>query len=138
MLEVAQAAVNQLARRRRGGRGEIALFDQPHRKAAPGSIAGDPDAIDAAADHQHVKNLGAHEIRLFGKHGKRQRESRGCYRPPAAPARSTSLAKKGTSSPEIVSMRPSAIHSSRQGMMPRSSCRYAGSRSGRGKVTRLE
>ena len=69
MLEVAQPAMDQLARSRRGSRGEIALFDQTDRQTATSGIAGDPDAIDAAADHQHVENLGALEIRPFGKHG---------------------------------------------------------------------
>ena len=38
---------------------------------------------------------------------------------PARPARSTSLARKGTSSPEIDSMRPSAVRSPTRGIMPR-------------------
>ena len=49
MLEVAQPAMDQLARSRRGGRCEIALFDQTDRQTATSGIAGDPDAIAAAA-----------------------------------------------------------------------------------------
>jgi hypothetical protein len=69
MLEIAQPAMDQLTRSRRGGRSEIALFDQTDRQTATGGIAGDPDAIDAAADHQHVENLGVLRICRFGKHG---------------------------------------------------------------------
>jgi hypothetical protein len=54
MLEVAQPAVNQLARCRRGVFAKVVLFAQHHRQAAPGGVARDAGAIDAAADHQHV------------------------------------------------------------------------------------
>jgi hypothetical protein len=54
VLEIAQPAVNQLGRGRRGGRREIATLDQQHRKTAPGRLARDAGAIDAAADNEEI------------------------------------------------------------------------------------
>ena len=54
VLEVAQAAVNQLAGGRRGGAGEIAFLDEQDPEPAPGRIARDPGAVDAAADDEEV------------------------------------------------------------------------------------
>src|SRR3954447_3059659 len=55
MLQIAQPAMDQLARRRGGRAGEIALVAKQHSKAAPGRIASDPDAIDAAADDEQIE-----------------------------------------------------------------------------------
>src|SRR6185437_9987220 len=60
MLEVAQAAVDQLGARRRRVRGEIVLFDEQHRQSAPGSVARDARAVDAAADHEQVEGTRLH------------------------------------------------------------------------------
>ena len=54
VLEVAQAAVDQLGRRRRGVRGEVVLLAQQDARAAAGEVAGDAGAVDAAADDEHV------------------------------------------------------------------------------------
>src|SRR5579884_3674297 len=58
VLEIAQPAVDQLARSRGGGACEVPLLDELHRQAAAGGVAGDPDAVDAAADNQHVEDFG--------------------------------------------------------------------------------
>ena len=50
LLEIAQAAVDQLRRGRAGMAGEIVLLDQQHVEPAPGGVAGDRRAVDAAAD----------------------------------------------------------------------------------------
>ena len=57
ILEIAQAAVDQLGAGAGGVRGEIVLLHQQHRQAAPGSIAGDTGAVDAATDHEKVERL---------------------------------------------------------------------------------
>ena len=54
VLEIAQAAMHQLAAARRGARGEVVLLAQQHRQAAAGGIARDAGAVDAAADDQEV------------------------------------------------------------------------------------
>ena len=66
LLEVAQAAVDQLGGRRRGRAGEIAALDQQHRQAAAGGVARDAGAVDAAADDQQVV-LAVHISRRAGK-----------------------------------------------------------------------
>ena len=55
MLQVAQSAVNQLARCRRGACAPIAAFNQRDAQTARGSVVGDPGAIDSATDHQHIE-----------------------------------------------------------------------------------
>src|SRR2546427_692055 len=60
ILEVAKPAVDKLGRRRRGPRCEIVLLDEQHLQAAPGGIARDSRAVDAAADDQEVVVLGVH------------------------------------------------------------------------------
>ena len=50
LLEIAQAAVDQLGRGRAGMGGEIVLLDQQHVEPAPGRVARDRRAVDAAAD----------------------------------------------------------------------------------------
>ena len=57
VFEIAQAAVDQLGRGGGGRRGEVAFLDQQRLQPAPGGVAGDADAIDAAADHRDVERL---------------------------------------------------------------------------------
>jgi hypothetical protein len=57
MFEVAQPAVDQLGAGRRRGAGEVPLLAQQHRQAPPGGVAGDPGAVDAAADDQEIEGL---------------------------------------------------------------------------------
>src|SRR3546814_3811513 len=54
MFEVAQPAVDQLGRFRRRALREVARLQQQHPRAAPGGIARDPRAIDAAADDDDI------------------------------------------------------------------------------------
>ena len=54
-LEVAQAAVDELARRARGAGGEVARLDQPDAQAARGGVERRARAGDAAADDEHVE-----------------------------------------------------------------------------------
>ena len=63
-LQVAQAAVDELARAAGGAGGEVALLDQRHREAAAGGVERDPAAGDAAADHQHVEEFDAEPFDL--------------------------------------------------------------------------
>ena len=56
-LEVAQPAVDQLARTARGSRSEVALFDKSHRQAAAGGVEGGATACHTAADDEHVEAL---------------------------------------------------------------------------------
>ena len=71
VLEVAQAAVDQLGRRRRGVRREVVLLAQHHAAAAAGEVARDAGAVDAAADDQHVAaatvGAGAARLRLASR-----------------------------------------------------------------------
>src|SRR5216684_1225463 len=60
VLQVAKPAVDELGRGRRGRRGEIVLLDQQHLQAAPGGIARDTRAVDAAAYDQEIVTLGVH------------------------------------------------------------------------------
>ena len=57
MLEVAQTAVDQLARAARRAGGEVALLDQSHGQAAARRVQGDAAAGHAAADHEDVERL---------------------------------------------------------------------------------
>src|ERR1043165_2748591 len=59
VLEVAQAAVDELARLRRRARGVVALLEQRDLEAAQRSVARDARAGDAAADHDDVVGRGA-------------------------------------------------------------------------------
>ena len=54
MLEIAQPAMDQLARRRGRGAGEVALLAKQHAKPPPGGVAGNRHPVDAAADDQQV------------------------------------------------------------------------------------
>ncbi len=56
VLEIAQAAVDELGRGRRGAGGEVVLLDQQHAQAAAGGVARDAGAVDAAADNRRGRN----------------------------------------------------------------------------------
>ena len=58
VLEVAQAAVNQLGAGRGRGAGQIAFFAKQHREAAAGRIARDTGTVDAAANYDDVHDFG--------------------------------------------------------------------------------
>src|SRR5262249_2653897 len=60
VLEVAQSAVDQLARSRGRCAGDVALLAEQHRETAPSGVAGDPDPVDAAADDKQVEDF-AHD-----------------------------------------------------------------------------
>src|SRR2546430_5823975 len=60
ILQVAKSTVDDLGGSRRGLRGKIALLDQQHLQAAPGGIARNSRAVDAAADDQQIVMLGVH------------------------------------------------------------------------------
>src|SRR5271170_7517754 len=55
LLEIAQATVNQLARRARGRGGEIVLFTEIDRPAPSRGVSGDAAAVDAAADDGDIE-----------------------------------------------------------------------------------
>src|SRR5271170_319412 len=55
VFEVAQAAVDQLARRARRRAGKVALFAKKHRPATAGGVAGDAATVDPAADDGDVE-----------------------------------------------------------------------------------
>ena len=54
VLQIAQAAMDQLGARRRGGLGQVVLFAQHHLQATAGEVARDAGAVDAAAYDQYV------------------------------------------------------------------------------------
>src|SRR6185436_13009428 len=58
VLEIAQAAVDQLGAPRRGVRTKVVLFHQQHRQAPTGGVARYADAVDAAADDSEIVNRG--------------------------------------------------------------------------------
>jgi len=58
VLEVAQAAMDQLRGGRRGGVTEVGGFAEQHAETPPGGIARDSRAIDAATDDQKINDLG--------------------------------------------------------------------------------
>src|SRR3954463_6724835 len=55
MLQITQAAVDQLGGSRRGATGQIALLEQENGKATACRVAGNPAAVDAAADDREVE-----------------------------------------------------------------------------------
>ena len=59
VLEIAQAAMDELAGRGGGRARQIALFDEQHAQAAAGGIARDADAVDPAAHDQQVETRNA-------------------------------------------------------------------------------
>ena len=54
VLEIAQAAVDELGRGRRGARAEVVLLQQQHAQAPAGGVARDAGAVDAAADDGEI------------------------------------------------------------------------------------
>ena len=58
VLEVAQAAVDQLGAPLRRGRGEVVLLDQQHLEPAAGGVARDARAVDAGADDEEIELRG--------------------------------------------------------------------------------
>ena len=76
MLEIAQPAMDQLGRGRRGARAEVVLLQQQHAQAAAGGVARDAGAVDAAADDGEV--VVGHEglmIRASGQNARTARQS---------------------------------------------------------------
>ena len=57
LLEVAHPSVEELARARRGPRGEVPLLDERHLQAARRGVEGDPGAGDATPDDEDVEVL---------------------------------------------------------------------------------
>ncbi len=57
MLQIAQAAMDQLAAGRGGGAGQVGLLAQRHPQAASGGIDGDAGAVDAAPDDEEIDHL---------------------------------------------------------------------------------
>ncbi|MCW0423200.1 hypothetical protein NB713_001143 [Xanthomonas sacchari] len=57
LLQVAQAAMDQLGAGAGGMRGQVVALAQAHRQAAAHRVAGDAHAVDAATDHQHIVDL---------------------------------------------------------------------------------
>ncbi len=55
VLQVAQAAVDQLGAGAAGGRGEITLVDEGDAPAVQGRVQGDAGAGDAAPDNEQIK-----------------------------------------------------------------------------------
>ncbi|MNP05087.1 hypothetical protein D3C76_970300 [compost metagenome] len=66
MLQVAQAAVDQLAAGRRGMLSQVVLFAQEHLETASGGVGSDAHAIDATADHDEVIAFGCGGLRRNG------------------------------------------------------------------------
>ena len=58
VLEVAQAAVDELGAVRGGRAAEIAHLGEQHREPAAGGVRGDADAVDAAADNDEIVGHG--------------------------------------------------------------------------------
>ena len=68
-LEVAQAAVDQLARAAGRARRDVARLHERDREPAGGRVQGDAGAGDAAADHEDVEHLRAHALERTGAGG---------------------------------------------------------------------
>ena len=62
VLEVAQAAVDQLGTRGRSVRREVVLLAEQHIEATACSIPGDARAVDAAADDEQVEYWWRHPV----------------------------------------------------------------------------
>ncbi len=60
ILQIAQAAVEQLGRGRGGALRQIALFGQGDGQAAPRGVARDAAAVDAAADDEKIADRVGH------------------------------------------------------------------------------
>ena len=76
LLEVAQAAVDELAGAAGGAGREVALLHQRDGEPPAGRVQGDAAAGDAAADHQHVEVLGGEPLQLSLARVTRRRTSR--------------------------------------------------------------
>ncbi len=63
-LQVAEAAVDELARAARGAGGEVALLDQRHGETAAGGVERHATTGDASTDDQYVEELGAEPFEL--------------------------------------------------------------------------
>ena len=95
LLEISQAAMDELGAAARGPAGEVVCLDQGGREAAAGGIEGDADTGDAAADDEHVEMLASqalqHQVaverRLVHGHGAECRTGAGG----AAPVRQAAL-----------------------------------------------
>ena len=55
VLQIAQAAMNELGGRRRRAGGEVVLLEQDHPEAAPGGVAGNANAVNAAPDDGEIE-----------------------------------------------------------------------------------
>ena len=66
LVEVPQAAVDQLGRLRRRPRGEVVALDQGRAQSPGGGVEGHARAGDAPADHQDVEGLGRHPVERGG------------------------------------------------------------------------
>ena len=76
LLEVAQAAVDQLRRLGGGSRREVVTFDQRGLHAPRGRVEHHAGAGDAAADHHEVERLGAQGVERRGAHERSRRRTR--------------------------------------------------------------
>ena len=66
LLEVAQAAVDELGALRRGAAGEVVALDERRAQAPGGGVEGDAGAGDPAADDEHVERLGGQALEHRG------------------------------------------------------------------------
>jgi hypothetical protein len=57
LLQIAQAAVDELGARARRMGGKIVALAQPDTEASPGRVTRDADAVDAATDYQDIDLL---------------------------------------------------------------------------------
>ncbi len=55
VFQVAQASVDDAGGPAGGAGGEVVLFDQQRTTAGPGAFSRDGDAVDSAADHDHLE-----------------------------------------------------------------------------------
>jgi len=55
VFEIAQSTMDEAARPARGASGDIGFVEQQYLESTQGGIAGDPGAIDPAADHDDVE-----------------------------------------------------------------------------------
>src|SRR5690349_20407170 len=55
VLEIAKAAVNELAAARGGALCQVVLLAEQDRETAPGRVAGNSNAVDSSADDQKIK-----------------------------------------------------------------------------------
>ena len=62
LLQVAQAAVDELGALRRRAAGEVVALDERRAQAPRGGVEGDAGAGDAAADDEHVERLGGEAL----------------------------------------------------------------------------